>query len=211
MSVLRDILGNLKDALDQREILIRQGTRAFFQGARMVELLEILVEAHKSEITGLVETHSTPVIRQENPMASVKMMKRNQLSSSRPKMRLAAAAPSNSDAFAIVSGDDDVVTVNGVDANGNVEDISQVATLSALTSSDPTVMTADTIVGMNFSEHSIKAGSVAISVTATFNPAAAPSAIGPFVFTDNVTITAAPPGAPIGLVVTHGTPTVTAA
>jgi hypothetical protein len=132
----------------------------------------------------------------------VKMLKKSKLTTKAKLHVEGAPAPVS---FAIIDNEDDTVTVSGVDAAGDMIDISAVATLDTPVSSDPTMVTADAPVGMTFKEHAIVVGSPTVTVTATWND----GSLGPFSYTDNLTITAPPsPGPVTGLVITHGTPVI---
>src|ERR1017187_5847022 len=206
LEILDDLLGYVKQAQDQREILIRQGTQAYFQRQRIIELLE-QIAPNKNRVIGLIGSHSMPVIRQENLMARIVMLKKSAISNHpRRAFRMGDAAPA---AFGMIDNQDSTVTVSGINSDTPpvISDLSAVATLGTPVSSDPTMVTADAPQGMTFMEHALAVGSPSVAVTATWND----GSLGPFEYTDNLTITAPPPppqGPVTGLVVTHGAPTV---
>src|ERR1017187_9891909 len=213
LEILDDILGYIKQAQDERETLIEQGIVASSERRaairrldRIVELLE-QIAPNKNRVTGLIASHSMPVIRQENLMARIVMLKKSAISNHpRRAFRMGDAAPA---AFGMIDNQDSTVTVSGINSDTPpvIFDLSAVATLGTPVSSDPTMVTADAPVGMTFTEHALAVGSPNVAVTATWND----GSLGPFVYTDNLAITApvAPPPGPVtGLVVTHGVPTI---
>ncbi len=123
----------------------------------------------------------------------------------KPAASLASFAPGAHKAatpgdFGLVVGNPEgtLVTVNGVDAAGDLIDISAVATL-AVTPDDPTIATAS-VSGMTYTIALLKAGSVTFTVVATWTD----GSTGPFTVGDPCTVA---PGGAVGLKVTHGTPT----
>ncbi len=102
--------------------------------------------------------------------------------------------------FQILDTQDDLITINGTNAAGDVLDISGVATLTA-SSSDPTLASVDTPSGMTVTMHALKVGSVTLTFVATWND----GSVGPFTVDFPISITT---GGPTGLIVTPGTPTV---
>jgi hypothetical protein len=102
--------------------------------------------------------------------------------------------------FSLLDDQDDVCTVQGVDAAGASVDISAVATI-AVTSDTPAVLSVDAPVGMSFTMSGLLPGSANVTVIATWNDAS----VGPFQIVLPVTCTGGPA---TGIVVTPGTPTV---
>lgn len=106
--------------------------------------------------------------------------------------------------FVIADNGDDTCTVHGVSGAGNAVDISAVAKL-AVTSSDPTTITVDAPVGMQFAMHAVGKLTVPgtptnITVVATWNDGSR----GPFTFVLPVDVQ---PGPATGVVIVPGTPT----
>ncbi len=109
--------------------------------------------------------------------------------------------------FEFLVGEDGSCTVQGVNDQGAV-DITDVATLT-IVSDDPTIVSAGAPNGMTFVESAIAVGSTVVHITATWNDPAA--GIGPFTIDDPVKVSVPvppPPGPVVGLLLTHGTPTV---
>lgn len=102
--------------------------------------------------------------------------------------------------FSFLDDQDDLCSVNGVDAAGNAIDISGVATI-AVSTDTPGTCTADTVVGTTFQIHGLAPGTANITCTGTWTD----GSVGPFIFILPVTVSV---DAVVGIVVTPGTPTV---
>ncbi len=100
--------------------------------------------------------------------------------------------------FEFLDSQDSNVHVNGVDKQKQKVDISDVATLTVV-SSDPSIVTVDPPVGMSFLMHGVAPGAGTVDVTATWNDAST----GPFSFSLPVTCKAGPAG---GIEVIPGDP-----
>jgi hypothetical protein len=114
--------------------------------------------------------------------------------------RAGAAVPAT---FILMDNQDDTFTVMGADSGTPPQpvDISTVATLTpAPTSDTPAVLSVDAPSGMTFAVHGLTPGAANVLVTATWND----GSLGPFSFTQPVSVTTSPTG---GIVVTPGTPT----
>jgi hypothetical protein len=117
-----------------------------------------------------------------------------------PKAAKGAAAPVS---FTLLDSQTDLCTVLGTDAAGNTSDISGVATLSPVPTSDtPAIVTVGAPTGMTFQMTAVgPLGNANITAVATWND----GSIGPFQFTLPVVVAAGPAG---GIVIQPGVPTV---
>lgn len=107
-------------------------------------------------------------------------------------------------AFQFTDNEDGTATVNGLNAAGDVLDLSATYTLTPVPTSDNTaVVTVDAPVGMTFGYHGLSVGSANVTATATQNSGVTPAA-GPFAFT--LPMTCVSDGTPTGIVINPGTP-----
>lgn len=107
--------------------------------------------------------------------------------------------------FQMTDNEDGTATVNGVNAVGDVLDLSSTFTLSPVPVSDtPAVVSVDAPVGMTFGYHGLSVGSANVAVQATQNAGLTP-VLGPFAFSEPFTCTADQTAT--GIVVNPGTPT----
>lgn len=212
---LRDILSFEKQAMRQREDIIAQNRTLIALGREEIKRLDRII-ANQPKVDKLIVTHQAPVTRQEEKPMKILLLKKSQIPAHKFAAHKAGDAPPTN--FALVDNEDDTATVSGMRDDGTVVDLSSVATLGSLSSSDPTKMTADSINGMTWVEH-------ALAPTDPGDPTATPpvaptpveitgivtwndGSVGPLSYTDPVTITAPPPGPVTKLVVSHGTPVV---
>lgn len=132
---------------------------------------------------------------------TIKLVKCTKAQAMAAKKAASKAAVSD---FQFLDTQDDVLTVQGVDAAGNALDISALATISA-TSSDTSKISLDSPVGMSVKMHglvpSVVGSPVTITVVATWND----GSIGPFTMTLPCDVTS---GGPVGITITPGTPTI---
>jgi hypothetical protein len=107
--------------------------------------------------------------------------------------------------FVLVNDGTDMVTVSAVNANGDLLDISAVATLTpAPVSSDPTIIAVDPPVGMTYVEHAVGPLStpgtpITVTIVATWNDGSK----GPFTFVASDDVVA-DPNSPTGITIVHG-------
>jgi hypothetical protein len=173
-----------------------------------ISMLIAEIVPKQSPVVGIVVEPGSPVVRHPS-CEGVRMSKKCSVSlvKKSKSQNVAAAGVSQlavGNEFVFVDNEDSTCTVHGVNAAGNPVDISNVATLSVL-SSDPAKLTLDEPVGATFKMHGkapTDPGSpVIVSVTATWND----GSIGPFSFDLPCTLTGS---AVTGIVVIPGTPVV---
>lgn len=149
---------------------------------------------------GAPTTHpvSNPPVSKESAMSAPTIKLVNKSSSKKAKAAAGSGAVVN---FQLQDNGDDTFTVNGVDAGGNVVDISTVATL-AVTSDNTAVLTVDAPVGMTSAMHAVgPVGAANVVAVATWKD----GSLGPFTVTLPVTVTS---GGATGIQIVPGTPTV---
>jgi glycerophosphoryl diester phosphodiesterase len=165
--------------------------------AELQKTVQQLVEDQK--IVGIVVNPGVPFTFTQDgefTMITVKLVKKT------GKFATKAKPKASFTSFAFQDNQDSTCTVMGIDGAGVQTDISGIATLTPVPTSDtPTVATVGTPTGMTFLLQGVAPGTANITVTATWND----GSIGPFVFTLPVTVTTSPVS---GITVTPGTPTV---
>ncbi len=145
-----------------------------------------------------------------NPEGSVPMTAKFKAAWSKGGMKAsAAAAPkkkfTKGDALggdiAFDAGMGDTVSIQVTDNHTppNILDMTGKATL-AVTSADPAIVRADTVVDLTYRESGLAAGTSAISFTISSTDGSFPDISGSYTDTVNV----APPGSPSGFIVVHG-------
>lgn len=106
--------------------------------------------------------------------------------------------------FQFTDNEDGTATVNGLNAAGDVLDLSATYTLTPPETSDNSaVVTVDPPVGMTFGYHGLSVGTANITAQATQNAGVTPVA-GPFAYT--LPMNCVSDGTPTGVIINPGTP-----
>ena len=149
------------------------------------------------EPVGLEVNFSPPTVRENSPMATVKLVKKSAMkAAAKPG---AKAAPAT---FNIVDNGDDTFTVGGVDAGGNPVALASPPVTITCVSDNTSVLTVDPPVGVGSAIHAVgPVGSANLTIVATWSD----SSDGPFTIVQPVTVTG---GAAAGLTITFGVPTI---
>jgi hypothetical protein len=163
---------------------------------RVDRLLDILAGQN---IVGIAPTFGPAQPRKEKSMGTLTCTLVKKSKAKRAAGPGVKADPQN---YVLQDNEDGSFTIHGADAAGAVVDISGVATLTPVPTSDtPTILTVDPPVGMTDACHGLMPGTATVTVTATWND----GSIGPFTITFTATVNAGPA---TGLTVDFGTPTI---